>query len=135
MAGLVVTDATWAREAIGGLFQHRRNRCLFLDRASSIVSENVDAALLRLGLCILSRHGERSYEVLGKAPFAKALNVLAIVERQRETTARAICSILPGLGMTACNNRLGVLLVAGLVVRRRLSTRVPGKEFGYRRLE
>lgn len=134
MAGIAVVDVTWTREAIIPLLvPHPPRHWFFLKGASATVSDNVDMTLWRHGHCILSRQAEGEYEVLGKGPSDAALEVLAIVERQGETTARAICAALSGLRMPACNNRLHDLIGAGLVVREE-GRPLRGKEFIYRRL-
>jgi hypothetical protein len=136
MSRLRIVDSSWAREVIGNLIErHRGRHAFYLDRVThAVVNENVDAALFRRGVCVLSRDPDGSYQVLGRRPTEEALAVLRVVEKKGETTARAICSALDGLSIQACNNRLKDLLEAGLIVREEGQPAGGGREFVYRAL-
>lgn len=136
MSRLRIVDSSWAREVIGNLLdRHGDRHAFYLDRVThAVVNENVDAALFRRGVCVLSRAADSTYEVLGRKPTEEALEVLRVVEKKGETTARAICSALDGLSIQACNNRLKDLLDAGLIVRQEGQPAGGGREFVYRAL-
>ena len=136
MSGLTFVDASWARVVIGGLLgSPRPGHVFYLDRlVPGDVSDNIDAALFRVGGCVLARFDVGSYAVLGKSPSAAGLEVLRLVETRGETTARQICGVLGGLSITACNNRLKVLLGSRLVVRQKLQPDGGGRDYLYRAL-
>lgn len=134
MSGVRLVDSCWAREVVGNLVQRHRGRHVFyLDRvAHAVVEENVDMALFRRGACLLSRDQDGSAQVLGRQPTENVLDVLRVVEQKKETTARAICSVLRGVSIQACNNRLKDLLEEGLVLREEGQPAGGGREFVYR---
>jgi hypothetical protein len=136
MRGIRLVDSSWAREVIGTLVaEEPRGSVFYLDGVEfPVVAENVDAALFRGGHAILARTADGSHQVLGRPPSAEALEVLKVIERDREVTARSVCSAIGGLASTACNNRLKDLLSARLVVRQESNLPGGGREFMYRAL-
>ena len=137
LEGIERGDLSWSREAIGRLVErHSRGHGFYLERLTPpVLKDNISGALTLLGVSILSRGSDGKWEVLGRRPTREALEVLQIVEKQKETTARAICAALKGLSMAACNNRLKDLLAAGLIVREEGEPRGRGRpEFIYRAL-
>jgi hypothetical protein len=135
MSGMRLVDSAWSRVVLAGLLErHRGRRVFWLENVTPVVAENVDAALFRCGVCILARYANSKYEVLGKKPTSQALQVLSIVERERQTSARAVCAAVRGLSMPAANNRLHDLVEVGLLVREEEGLAGGGREFVYRAL-
>ncbi len=129
-----VMDFSFANEVLGKLYgrigaEYPGRVLLLTGLSDEFVKENLDAALMTLGLMALAYKG-RSWELLGK--FADTdRETLEALRRLKEATAPQLADAL-AIKLTAANQRLKKLTDVGLIARTRVSAPTGGEQYVYR---